>query len=63
MKRSAGLLEQLNLRVGLIESGKQPLLLPVIGNAEEARAVRDALGEASPYLYRPASGQADFSGF
>ena len=57
------LLEQLNLRVGLIESGKQPLLLPVIGNAEEARAVRDALGEASPYLYRPASGQADFSGF
>lgn len=57
------LLEQLKLRVGLMETAKQPLLLPVIGNAEEARAVRDVQGAAAPYIYHPASGQPDFSGF
>ena len=46
-----------------METAKQPLLLPVIGNAEEARAVRDVQGAAAPYIYHPASGQPDFSGF
>ena len=57
------LLEQLKLRTQLIDAAKQPTLLPVIGSGEEARAVKEVLGASSPFIYFPASGQADFSGF
>lgn len=57
------LLEQLKLRTQLIDAAKQPTLLPVIGSGEEARAVKEVLGASSPFIYFPASGQADFSDF
>lgn len=57
------LLEQLKRRIALMDADEQPLLLPVIGSAEEVNAVRDVLGASAPYLYQPVSGQTDFSGF
>lgn len=57
------LLEQLKLRIALMDADEQPLLVPVVGSAEEARAAGDVLGDSASYLYQPTEGQADFSGF
>ncbi len=57
------LLEQLKLRTQLIDAEKQPLLLPVIGSSEEARAAKEILGADAPYIYHSASGRPDFGGF
>lgn len=56
------LLEQLHLRLQLMEEAKRPAVMPLLQNAEEHRALTQIFGEDAPFvLYQ--EGTPDFSGF
>lgn len=56
------LLDQIHLRLQLMEETQRPEVLPFIGSAEEYRALTEVFGENAPFvLYQ--EGTPDFTGF